>query len=153
MDSRKKEPQKPGASKASPDVVLTKPVVNGTFAVPVDNSARQEIAEIDLAPEKPATELATAFVDDKRVKYLAVLLRHPMFLIDPEMGTHEATRVYCYPDGTVRCSERQDGKIGPAVVKRVEFVRGVGLTVVTQCAKEERVMFSPVSDCQACWTV
>lgn len=102
--------------------------------------------ELDAQPAKSSSSVS-AFVDGKRVAAFYVLLRHPGFLITEEYGTHEITRMYVNVDGRVRCSDRLDGRIGPAIVERVEFSRTSGLTVTTS----RGVIWSPPGDCQATW--
>lgn len=89
----------------------------------------------------------TAFVDGKRVTALYVLLRHAAFFIDPEFGTFECTRVYVMDGGVVKAGDRNDNKIGPAVIERVELKTGIGLTIVTN----RGVIWSPSEDVQATW--
>jgi len=96
----------------------------------------------DRHPDK-----VSAFVDGKRVRELRILLRHAAFLITKDMGTAECTRIYV-EDDVVRCGDRQDGKLGPGVVQRVELDTGRGLKITTS----RGVVWAPHSDLQATWT-
>lgn len=98
---------------------------------------------------KPVDEKVTAWVEGKRVTHLKALVRHAAFLILPEgNGSHEYTRMYV-SDGVVRCGDRDNGRVGPAAVTKVEFDRALGLTVTTKLG----VIWSPPSDCQVTWEV
>ena len=89
-----------------------------------------------------------ADVDGTPVRELFVLLRHPAFMITMDSGTHECTRIYVF-DGKARAGDRLDNRIGPGVIASVTFETGKGLRIRTS----RGTIFSPVSDCQAVWTV
>ena len=82
------------------------------------------------------------------VKRFCALLRHPAFVVLPEHGTHELTRIFVW-DGKARCSDRADNKIGPCVVQKVDWDPVKGLTVRT----DKGYICSPPGDCQVSYEV
>jgi hypothetical protein len=108
---------------------------------------RDSIESLEAPESMPvAAAPVVAYVDGKRVNTLYVLLRHPMFLITEDSGTHETSRVYVTPK-EIRIGDRQGNRLGPGVVSQVSFSRRDGLTVVTSRGH----MHSPVTDCQVTW--
>lgn len=139
MGSRQEDVQKREVGKAA---LARSPVPSG------DTSALRDSIESLEAPESMPVSPApvVAFVDGKRVNTLYVLLRHPMFLITEDSGTHETSRVYVTPR-EIRIGDRIGNKLGSGVVSQVSFSRRDGLTVTTS----RGTMHSPVTDCQVTW--
>lgn len=139
MGNDRKEVQERGPRQTP---TASRPVPTG------DTSALRNSIESLEAPESMPVPGSTcaAFVDGKRVTHLYCILRHPMFLITDEFGTHETSRVYVTP-GKIRIGDRMNNLFGPARVSQVLFTKREGLTVIT----DKGTMFSPAQDCQLTW--
>jgi hypothetical protein len=113
-----------------------------------DTSAlRNSIESLEAPDSMPVKGPAwQAYVDGRKVVKLFVLLRHSMFLITEDKGTHETSRVFVTPE-RMRIGDRDNNRFGPAIVESVHFDTQKGLVVKTNHGS----LFSPLQDCQVTW--
>lgn len=151
MGAREKESKTQGPSKAAPPsgqsgARPTRPVQD-QMELPLEapvapQAAQSAIADLELE-DKPVETKIPAFFMGKRVEYMAILFRRAAFFMPENEGYHELTRIIVGSNGKVRCTDRDDSKLGTGLVRRVS-VDAVGCTVELTTG----TVFAPLCDIQ-----